>query len=145
MQKADHEMGRIERIEREREMLQTLNHPNIVRYRFSDFDKDFFYIALDLCDGTPQDLFNIRNTNVTTPAKYADQTEKVSFKIKIMEDIAEGLNYMHAHAGSIIHGDLTSQNVLLKKMAESQDPYEMKAIISDPGLSLKLEEDLTNS
>lgn len=85
---------------KEREILESINHPNIVKY-LGFFKND---IQMELCHGG--DLYALVIT------RKADLPLK--FKFKIMLQIAEALSYLHNEKG-IIHGDIKNKNILLDK------------------------------
>ena len=117
-------------------MLKKLDHPNIIRYKMFDKDKDFLYIVLDLCDASLTDclkngkLFPTSSSSVTA----------TKFKIEILKDILNGLRYLHRM--DVIHRDLKPQNVLIKRSISAE--HGAVAVITDFGLSLEMKEDKTH-
>ena len=119
-------------------MLKKLDHPNIIRYKLFDKDKDFLYIVLDLCDASLTEC--IKKGTLNPSWVYLSSEMKTKFKINILKDILSGLGYLHKM--DVIHRDLKPQNVLIKKSKFTE--YGVTAVITDFGLSLEIKEDQTH-
>lgn len=112
-------------------------HPNVIRYFCTEQDRQFRYIALELCVATLQDYvergFAAGDIGPLTVLRHATQ----------------GLH--HLHSLGICHRDIKPQNVLISThcvgsayqhpAAEHQAgrPLKVKAMISDFGLCKKLQ------
>ena len=116
---------------REVKTLKKMDHPNVIRYRLFDKDKDFVYIALDLCDNSLIECLNKLGKN---PRYSGKSEEKMRFKISLLRDILKGLGYLHKMG--IIHRDLKPQNVLVKKDVTAE--FKAVAVITDFGLSVEI-------
>eukprot|EP00111_Clytia_hemisphaerica_P015843 TCONS_00046798-protein len=109
--------------DREVELLRESDeHPNVIRYFCTEEDKQFRYIALELCQATLQDY-------VQEPGTYQITLEPT----QVLYQALSGL--FHLHSLNIVHRDIKPHNVLLSY----PNPYgEVKAMISDFGLCKKL-------
>lgn len=85
-------------------------HPNIIRYFIHEEDDNFYYIAIELCK------YSLNNLNIKLTK---------SQKLKIMLQIADGIQSLHQQG--IIHRDIKPDNILLT------DDFQVK--ITDFGLS----------
>ena len=111
-------------IKRETAILQSLDHPNIVKYYETRYGKDYVYIIMEYCSGG--ELFHkIRQLDHFSELAAAQMMEK------LLKAIA------HCHANGIAHRDIKPENI----MYATTDPNsEIKLI--DFGLSKAPKEDI---
>ncbi len=96
-----------ERFAREREILASLNHPNIARLLDAGFSEDGqSYLALDYVAGTP----------LTT---YCDERRlSVHERLELFRQVLSAVQYAHAHL--VIHRDLKPANILVTEEGQVQ-------------------------
>ncbi|XP_018094098.1 serine/threonine-protein kinase/endoribonuclease IRE1 isoform X1 [Xenopus laevis] len=97
-------------------------HPNVIRYFCTEKDRQFQYIAIELCS--------------TTLQEYVEEKDFDSHglePITLLEQTISGLSYLHSL--SIVHRDLKPHNILIS-MPNAHG--KVKAMISDFGLCKKL-------
>ncbi|VVC31730.1 PUB domain,Pyrrolo-quinoline quinone beta-propeller repeat,Protein kinase domain,Serine/threonine- [Cinara cedri] len=101
-------------------------HPNVVRYYCTEQDKQFRYIALELCAATLED--------------YVEKNQlrhEISPK-EILSQSIKGLQ--HLHSLGIVHRDIKPHNVLLSIPSRGNGSFSsVRALISDFGLCKKLQ------
>lgn len=99
-------------------------HENVIRYFCTEQDRQFKYIALELCSATLQDY---------TEGRLVDKLKSQITVLDVLKQSTSGL--MHLHSLNIVHRDIKPQNVLLS----FPDAYGIvRAMISDFGLCKKL-------
>ncbi|XP_028827928.1 serine/threonine-protein kinase/endoribonuclease IRE1 isoform X2 [Denticeps clupeoides] len=115
----------IEFAEREVQLLRESDeHPNVIRYYCTERDRQFTYIAIELCAATLQQY-------VEDPdCPYSDLDA-----VSLLEQTMLGLN--HLHSLNIVHRDLKPRNILLSLRGVGG---RIRALISDFGLCKKLPE-----
>jgi serine/threonine protein kinase len=103
---------------KETQTLAKLDNEFIVRYKSSwvenKIDRDVYYIQMELCDGNLRDLMD--QVNQDSNLKKVDILSLIGyyFCTHIMEEIFEGVNYLHKLSPIIIHRDLKPSNILIK-------------------------------
>ncbi|XP_066517792.1 serine/threonine-protein kinase/endoribonuclease IRE1 isoform X2 [Hoplias malabaricus] len=113
----------VEFAEREVQLLRESDeHPNVIRYFCTERDRQFTYIAIELCAATLQQY-------VEDPACPYSTLDPVT----LLEQTMCGLN--HLHSLKIVHRDLKPRNILLSLPGALG---RVRAVISDFGLCKKL-------
>jgi serine/threonine protein kinase len=108
----------VETFDRECKILSTLHHPNIVQFVGVTRDR---WIVMECLHAS---LIDYIDDDIRT------QKCKLSLeqKLKILYDVALGLQYIHERSKPILHRDLTARNVLLTK--------DLRAKIADLGQAI---------
>ncbi|XP_062560540.1 serine/threonine-protein kinase/endoribonuclease IRE1 isoform X2 [Armigeres subalbatus] len=99
-------------------------HENVVRYFCTEQDRQFRYIAVELCAATLQDYVDAKSGNVF---------QKQISVLEVLQQATNGL--MHLHSLNIVHRDIKPQNILLSL---PDNKKRVRAMISDFGLCKKL-------
>ncbi|NXF34315.1 ERN1 endoribonuclease, partial [Nyctibius bracteatus] len=111
-------------VDREVQLLRESDeHPNVVRYFCTEKDKQFHYIAIELCSATLQEY-------VESPSFDHRNLDPVSVLRQTMSGLA------HLHSLSIVHRDLKPCNILI---SVPNRHGQIRAVISDFGLCKKLQ------
>ncbi|XP_076846149.1 serine/threonine-protein kinase/endoribonuclease IRE1 [Brachyhypopomus gauderio] len=97
-------------------------HPNVIRYFCTERDRQFTYIAIELCAATLQQYIE----DPDCPFSTLDS-------VTLLEQTMCGLN--HLHSLNIVHRDLKPRNILLSVPGALG---RVRAVISDFGLCKKL-------
>ena len=92
----------IRRFEQESEFLKTIRHPNVIQY---------LGMYRDPNTGLPVLLMELMDESLTHFLETATQSITYHIQINLCHDIALALSFLHAN--SIVHRDLSSNNVLL--------------------------------
>lgn len=99
-------------------------HENVVRYFCTESDRQFRYIAVELCAATLQDYIEGKNSN--------HLKQLISIK-EVIYQATSGL--CHLHHLNIVHRDIKPQNVLISL---PDNKNRVRALISDFGLCKKM-------
>lgn len=99
-------------------------HENVVRYFCTESDRQFRYIAVELCSATLQDYIEGKNS--------AQLKQLISIK-EVLYQSTNGLS--HLHHLNIVHRDIKPQNVLISL---PDNKNRVRALISDFGLCKKM-------
>ncbi|KAK7174133.1 hypothetical protein R3I93_001346 [Phoxinus phoxinus] len=97
-------------------------HPNVIRYFCTERDRQFQYIAIELCSNTLQEY-----------VERKDFDRHGLEPVTLLEQTMSGLS--HLHSLNIVHRDLKPHNILVS-MPNTHG--RVKAMISDFGLCKKL-------
>lgn len=111
-------------------LIDSDEHPNVVRCFALEEDNEFIYLALERCD---MSLADALETSKLKSMKFRKidvdgSIVRTETAFQVSRDIAEGVNAVHSRG--IVHRDLKPHNVLLNSSG--------RAKLSDMGLSKKL-------
>ncbi len=114
--------GTLEMIKREINIMAHIHHPNLVRFIGAVVDD-----AVDARTNVPIIVLELLDMNLRTA--YNQERLKKADIISIFCDIAYALHYLHEQSNSIIHRDISTPNVLLKRLPGNS----FRAKVSDFG------------
>ena len=126
----------IQKVMKELDMWSSLNHPNILRlygiyYEESDEgDGPIPSLIVELMDQSLTDHINSTSDPMESKSLFPLKT-----KISILSQVAGALEYLHSYK-SVVHGDLTANNVLLKEITTGS--FTVK--LTDFGMSRVLDD-----
>lgn len=97
------------------EILKKISHPNIAKYNASGYtmidNQKFAYVVLDFISGE------------TLADKMKREEKLTSYEAKnIVLSVLNGLNYLHTLPNSVIHNDITIQNIMLDLSGKVEIP-----------------------
>ena len=92
---------------KEKKLLSEINHKYIVKYIFSCFDNDNFYIGMEYCE--KRDLNKLINN-----AKKKNEKIEEKFIWKVAYQTLKALEYLHIEK-KVVHNDVKPLNLLLTK------------------------------
>ena len=114
------------------------DHPNVIRYYFSESTEKFMYIAVELCSASLEDVIEGSKGLAKNVA-----VQKNIDPINVLFQITSGVN--HLHSMKIVHRDLKPQNILIappkRYLSLHASKNKFRVLISDFGLCKKLEID----
>ena len=98
------------------ELLHKLRHPNIIHFIGLCFLPDSLHQKESLqpvmvVEHIENDLYRLLDTQANI---------QLSKKVSILLDVSKGLAYLHDAQNSIVHGDLTSSNILLNERLQAK-------------------------
>ena len=99
------------RLQREMQLLALIRHPNLIQFIAGVFDKrgnhrrNPPYIVTELLD-------------TSLRAAYEEKELANKYHLSVFQDIARALDYLHCRYEPIIHRDVSSANVLLKRQPD---------------------------
>ncbi|XP_030067185.1 serine/threonine-protein kinase/endoribonuclease IRE2 isoform X2 [Microcaecilia unicolor] len=112
-------------VDREVELLRESDeHSNVIRYFCTEKDKQFYYIATELCAATLQEY-------VEKPPEDGPRLDAISLLYQTMSGLA------HLHSLNIVHRDIKPCNILISL---PNSCGTVRAVISDFGLCKKLQD-----
>ncbi|KAL4993757.1 hypothetical protein BDV10DRAFT_178269 [Aspergillus recurvatus] len=119
---ASHEVGLLQ---------ESDDHNNVIRYYCREQAKGFFYIALELCPASLQDV-------VERPDAFPQLVNGGLDMPDVLRQIVAGVRYLHSL--KIVHRDLKPQNILVAAPRGRIGSRTIRLLISDFGLCKKLED-----
>lgn len=111
------------------------DHPNVIRYFYNETNDKFWFIALELCSASLEDVIE---RSIDYPGLV-----KLMNPVNVLEQVTNGVH--HLHSLKIVHRDIKPQNILVappKKLKTRQEAFTpVRILISDFGLCKRLEAD----
>ncbi|KAI9729001.1 MAG: bifunctional endoribonuclease/protein kinase ire1 [Chrysothrix sp. TS-e1954] len=108
-------------------------HSHVIRYICRREDKNFIYLALELCQASIWDLYRDGRRDEQPDEKNLALTAELnSDPRRVLRQLAEGVRCLHAFR--IVHRDIKPQNMLIANPKKVElDPFP-RLVISDFGL-----------
>ena len=95
---------------REVQILQSLDHPNIVKYHETYEDEKYIYLIMEYCDGG--ELFEAIMNKANELVQFTEEEAKGMMR-KLLHAIS------HCHSNGIAHRDIKPENILFSKKGVS--------------------------
>lgn len=113
----------------ELEVMEFCDSPFLIKFFGYTIQEDMLSLLMELCSGGGLNKYFKNNSSDLQSYSLNEQQ-----KIKILTDIAKGLQVLHQSNPPIIHRDIKSMNILLKE-AIVDEHSEVLAKIADFGIS----------
>jgi len=97
-------------------LIQSDQHPNVLRYYAKEEDASFIYLALEQCVGSVQDLveeLREKDRTRTQAGALAPSPEEMEQRKQMLHGMLTGL--AHLHELHIVHRDIKPGNILITK------------------------------
>jgi serine/threonine protein kinase len=99
----------IKSLHHEIQIMEMIDHPNIVKYLEAYDDKRFLYIVMQKCEQGC--LFDSRQTNLKEGRSFTEQQSA-----DIIEKLLKALN--HCHQLNVVHRDIKPENIMFDSFGE---------------------------
>lgn len=90
-----------EKLNTELEILRSIEHKSVIKYLYTDQDRDFIYIVLELCQYNLVQYVENRPANIHLSP------------VEVLQQMTDGLDYLHnGQMNATVHRDLKPSNIL---------------------------------
>lgn len=118
---------------------QSDDHANVIRYFCNQRDKNFLYIAVELCQASLWDLYKEGGVKEGLTDSQAVLVNQINANVPdALYQLADGLH--HLHRMRIVHRDIKPQNILIAYPKKHETGKGPRFVISDFGLCKSLPE-----
>ena len=134
-QKSLQEEHVLRKLKTEIELMQSLDHPNIVKYYDVDKKPTYWYIVMEYCNmGTLDDVINFNELMIKKKELHFNREANTYYYLNQLKD---ALN--HLRRKGCIHRDIKPMNILLTKQISQNSSF------MDSGIIFKSDEQMANS
>ena len=108
LNKSDYKGAWKKMLEREKQLLKEMNHPNIIKYynELEGEDDKYYYLFMEYCNGG-----NLKEALDKYKSKYKKESFSLETVQYLMRKIIQGVKYIHSK--NVVHRDIKLENILL--------------------------------
>ena len=108
LNKSDYKGAWKKMLEREKQLLKEMNHPNIIKYynELEGEDDKYYYLFMEYCNGG-----NLKEALDKYKSKYKKENFSLETVQYLMRKIIQGVKYIHSK--NVVHRDIKLENILL--------------------------------